>query len=93
MITSLVYLVIYILVIGLICWLLLYAIDAVGLPEPFHKVARALIIVVGVLIVILLLLQMLGAAGLPKLGGLYEIYPHVAGVPAVPGHASPLWPV
>jgi hypothetical protein len=69
MITSLVYLVIYIIVIGLIIWLLLYVIDIVPLPEPFHRVARIAIMVIGVLIVILLLLNFIGAIepGLPRL--------------------------
>jgi hypothetical protein len=69
MITALVYFVIYILVIGMIVWLLLYAVDAVGLPEPFHRVAKAVIIVVAIIIVILLLLQFVegGGVSLPKL--------------------------
>lgn len=65
MIESLVYLVIAIIVLGLVVWLLLYVIDAVGLPEPFRKVARAVILVVGVLIVILLLLNLVGVAPPP----------------------------
>jgi len=69
MISALIHLVIYIIVIGLIAWLLLWAIEAVALPEPFNKVARVIIIVVSVLIVVLLLLQILGISGgeLPKL--------------------------
>jgi len=70
MITSLVYLVIYILVIGVVIWLLLYLIDNVPLPDPFHRIARVVIMVVGVLVVILLLLQFVGAidGGMPRLG-------------------------
>ncbi|MEY9428141.1 glucan phosphoethanolaminetransferase (alkaline phosphatase superfamily) [Bradyrhizobium ottawaense] len=60
MINHLVYLVIYIVVIGLIIGLLLWLIDQVPLPEPFHRVARIAIIVVGCLIVILLLLSLIG---------------------------------
>lgn len=68
MIAALVYLVIYMIVTGLILWLLIYLIDAIPLPEPFNKVARVIILVVGVLIVILLLLQFVGGpAGFPKL--------------------------
>ena len=69
MITSLIYLVIYLIVIGVIFWLLLYLIDAIPLPEPFNRVARVIIIVVSVLIVILLLLQFVGAldGGMPRL--------------------------
>ena len=64
MISALIHLVIYIIVIGLIAWLLLYLIDAVPLPEPFNRVARVCIIVVCVLIVILLLLQLVGGVDL-----------------------------
>jgi len=67
MITSLVYLVIYLIVVGLICGLLLYLIDAVGIPEPFHKFARIAVIVIGVLIVIFVLLGLIEGTGVPKL--------------------------
>jgi hypothetical protein len=60
MITALVHLVIYIVVLGVIVWLLLYLIDAVPVPEPFSRVARVAITVLGVLILILLLLQFVG---------------------------------
>lgn len=60
MITALVHLVIYLVVIGIIVWLLLYLIDVIPLPEPFNRVARICIIVLSVLIVILLLLQFIG---------------------------------
>lgn len=69
MIASLVYLVIYLIVIGVIIWLLTYLIDVIPLPEPFNRVARIAIIVIGVLIVILLLLQFVGGdIGFPRLG-------------------------
>lgn len=69
MIVGLIHLVIWIIVVGLIVWLLIYALDAISPPEPFHRVGRAMIIVIACLIVILLLLQVLGVAGLdiPKL--------------------------
>ncbi|WLB24949.1 hypothetical protein QIH85_24010 [Bradyrhizobium japonicum] len=66
MINALIYLVIYIAVIGLIIGLLLWLIDQVPIPEPFHRVARIAIIVVGALIVILLLLSLIGD-GPPRL--------------------------
>jgi cytochrome c biogenesis protein CcdA len=65
MISALVYLVIYIVVVGLIIWLLTYLIDAISLPEPFHRVARIGILVIGVLIVILLLLNFAGLLEAP----------------------------
>lgn len=60
MISSLIYLVIYLVVTGLIVWLLLYVIDAIPLPEPFHRIARVLVIVLGVIIIIVLLLSLIG---------------------------------
>ena len=61
MIASLVYLVVYMIVIGIVLWLLTYLIDVIPLPEPFNRVARVCIVVIGVLIVIVLLLQFVGA--------------------------------
>jgi len=70
MITALVYLVLYIVIVGVVIWLLLYLVDAVPIPEPFHRAARIAITVIGVLIVILLLLNFLGVlepGGAPRL--------------------------
>lgn len=60
MITALVHLVIYIVVLGVVIWLLLYLVDAVPMGEPFHRVAKIAITVIGILILILLLLQFAG---------------------------------
>jgi len=61
-IEKLVELVIYLAIVGGILWLLLWLIDYIGLPEPFSKVAKIIIMVVGVLILINVLL---GFAGHP----------------------------
>lgn len=63
MIETLVWWVLYLMAIGLIVGLLLYLNDALKVPEPFHAVIRAVILVVGVLIVILLLLNLIGVLG------------------------------
>jgi hypothetical protein len=70
MIASLIYLVVYIIVVGLILWLLNYLIDVVPLQEPFHRVAKVALMVIGVLIIILLLLNFIGVidSGVPRLG-------------------------
>lgn len=60
MISSLVYLLIYLLILGVVLWLALYIVDQLPLPEPFHRVARIVIIVIGCLILILLLLNFAG---------------------------------
>jgi hypothetical protein len=67
---ALITLIIYILVVGILVWLVLWIVDSIPLPEPFNRIIRILVIVVAVLIVILLLLQLAGGAGnlsLPKL--------------------------
>jgi len=67
MIGTLVYLVIYVIVIGLVCGLLLYLIDVIPLQQPFHRVARVAIIAIGVLAVIFLLLGLIDGSGVPRL--------------------------
>lgn len=69
MITSLIYFVVYIIVLGLILWLLNYLIDVVPLQDPFRRVAKVALMVIGVLIVILLLLNFIGVldGGPPRL--------------------------
>ena len=70
MITSLIMLVVYIIVVGLVFWLLNYLIDNVPLDEPFRRIAKIALMVVGILILILILLQFAGVidGGLPRLG-------------------------
>jgi hypothetical protein len=60
MIGALVSLTIYLVVVGLVVALLLYIIDVIPLPEPFHRVARIAVIVLACLIVIVLLLGLIG---------------------------------
>lgn len=54
---GLVTLLIYIVVLGLIFWLLWWFIGFVGLPEPFNKVAR---VVIGLVAFILMLYVLVG---------------------------------
>jgi len=68
MLESLLYFVIYIVVIGLIAFLLNYLVDAIPLQEPFRKVAKIAILVISVLAVIILLLGLIGVGGpMPRL--------------------------
>jgi cytochrome c biogenesis protein CcdA len=60
MLQGLVYLVVYLLIVGIVIWLLIYLIDMIPLPEPFNRVAKVVIMVIGVLIVITLLLGVVG---------------------------------
>ncbi len=52
---------VWLIVIGLIAWLLWWLVAYIGLPEPFNKVARVLIAVVAVLILINFLLGLAGS--------------------------------
>ena len=69
MISALVSLVIYVIVVGIILWLLRYLISQLPMDEQFRTVANMVILVVGVLILILLLLNFAGLidGGLPRL--------------------------
>lgn len=52
--------ILYLVVGGLIFWLLWWLIGYCGLPEPFNKVARVLLAVLAVFVLIGLLLSLLG---------------------------------
>lgn len=60
MLGALVSFVIYVLILGVIIWLLLWLIDYVPVPQPFNRVAKVVVVVIGVLILILLLLGLVG---------------------------------
>ena len=52
--------VLYLIVAGLIFWLLTWLIDYVGVPEPFRKVAKIVLAVLAVLVIIGILLSLMG---------------------------------
>jgi phosphoglycerol transferase MdoB-like AlkP superfamily enzyme len=76
MINTLITLVIYIIVIGLILWLLQYIVNTLPMFEPFRQIANIVIMVIGVLFLIAVLLSVVGGGGvsLPRLGGLRPIF-------------------
>ena len=57
---DLISLVVTILVVGLVLWLLLYVIDMIPLPPPFAQVAKAIVIIIGVIFLIKILLNVSG---------------------------------
>ena len=59
-IEQLVSVVIYLIVAGLILWLLHSLIGYCGLPEPFAKVAKIILAVFAVLVIISVLLSLIG---------------------------------
>jgi len=71
MIGALITLVVYLLVIGILIALVFYVCDAIPLPEPIARIVKIAVVVIACLIVIILLLQLVGAAGnlaLQKIG-------------------------
>lgn len=57
---GLVHVVIYLVVAGLIFWLLWWLINYIGLPEPFRKVATVILAILAVLVTIGILLSLVG---------------------------------
>lgn len=53
-------LVIYLIVAGLVFWLLNFLVDTVITQEPFHKVAKTILIVLAVLVAITMLMSFIG---------------------------------
>lgn len=71
MIGFLINLIIYVLVFGILWWLLNYVIATVPIPDPPARILKLVIVVVAVIVIVLLLLQMVGGGGigfnLPKI--------------------------
>jgi len=68
MLSALITLIIYILVLGLVVWLVTYVIDVIPLPEPFNRVAKIVLMVGAIIVLIVLLLQFAGIdGGMPRL--------------------------
>lgn len=62
MIEGLIALLIVVLVVGIVVWLALWAIAELGVPEPFNKIARVLVILIAALIVLYRALPLLGVS-------------------------------
>ena len=52
--------VVYLVVLGLVFWLLWWLVDYVAPPEPFRKIANVILAIAAVLIVISVLLGLVG---------------------------------
>jgi hypothetical protein len=57
---DLVHVVLFLCGLGLICWLLFWLVGYIGIPEPFNKVARAVIAVFAVIALIVLIAHYMG---------------------------------
>lgn len=55
--------VVFILVLAAVCWLLTWLIDYIGVPAPFGKVVKSVIMVIGVILLIYALLGFAGIGG------------------------------
>jgi hypothetical protein len=63
MIGALINLIIYVLVFGILYWLLVYVIQTIPIPDPAARIIKLVVMVVAVIVIILLLLQMVGIGG------------------------------
>jgi len=59
-ISEAVHVVVYLIVAGLIFWLLWWLISYCNPPEPFKKIANVILAILAVLVVIAILMQMVG---------------------------------
>ena len=60
MIAALINLIVYLLVLGLLYWLVMYVLDTIPIPDPPNRIIKIALMVIMVLIVIMLLLNLLG---------------------------------
>ena len=69
MIAGLINLIIYLLVLGLLYWLVIYVLDTIPIPDPPNRIIKIALMVLMVIVVILLLLSLVGidVGGLPRL--------------------------
>lgn len=51
---------IFLVVAGLICWLVMWFVDYVGVPEPFRKVIKVIVALIALIILINALLGLVG---------------------------------
>lgn len=70
MIPTLINLIIWLLIIGILLALVYWVLDAIPVPQPLNRIIKIVIVVLAVLVIVLLLLQLVGgvSTGLPKLG-------------------------
>lgn len=70
MISALITLNIYLMVLGLLYWLVIYVIDTIPIPDPPARIIKICLMVLMVLIIIVLLLNILGGStslNIPKI--------------------------
>jgi len=55
--------VVYLVVVGMVFWLLWWLVNYVAPPEPFRKIANVILAILAVMVVIGILLSMVGGQG------------------------------
>jgi len=71
MIQALISLIVWLLVVGILYWILIYVLDAIPIPDPANRIIKIVAAVVLALVVLLMLLDMMGlysGAHFPRLG-------------------------
>ena len=71
MISALITLIVWLLVIGILYWIVIYVLDAIPIPDPPNRIIKIVLAVVLALVVLMALLDLLGVhtgVGLPRLG-------------------------
>jgi len=60
MINALITLIIWLLVIGILYWIVIYVLDAIPIPDPPNRIIKVVLAVVLALVVLMVLLDLLG---------------------------------
>jgi glucan phosphoethanolaminetransferase (alkaline phosphatase superfamily) len=71
MIIALINLIVWLVVVGILYWLVLWIIDAIPIPDPPARMIKIVLMVLLVIVVILLLLNLIGVQtgmDLPRIG-------------------------
>ena len=72
MIPALINLIVWLLVVGILYWLVIYIIDTVPIPDPPARIIKLVLLVVLAIVVILMLLDLIGVQtgmNMPKVTG------------------------
>ena len=70
MVSSLIYLIVVALVVGILLWLVFYIVDSFPVPDPPNRIIKIVATVIAVLVLVVMLLNLVGInTGIPINGG------------------------
>jgi hypothetical protein len=72
MISALITLIVWLLVVGILYWIVIYVLDAIPIPDPPNRIIKVVLAVVLALAVLLMLLDLMGVHSgvtFPRIGG------------------------